>query len=381
MKKQIPEYSRYQIDTEGKIYDMKNGKIQPTVWNGDFLCTNLIRDDGVKVLCKIHRLMAITFVDNPHNANRVVHKDGDRSNNRVENIAWQPKKVKEAAIKEEKTFSFCGGLFTVSQMSEMWGIDKGVVRQRLKAGWSVVECKLGWRHFTGEGFQTDTHWFPSEKELKTHQWQQELLRRKQMKEEREMRKRERENYKKYGVGVFVNEPIVGIENRKLTRCYMVWDAMLSRCYNTKHANYFRYGGRGVTVCEEWHHFQSFASWYHSRYKEDGWQLDKDILCEQGTPVYCPESCLFVPPEINSFFASLPKGDPFTKSVGDRWMIQISERGDKRYSWYDSQEEAVDAYWKQKQSCADRLASKYPERLDERLINKLSDIIPPKQTHI
>jgi hypothetical protein len=33
--------------------------------------------------------------------------------------------------------------------------------------------------------------------------------------------------------------------------YTIWRSMLSRCYNPKDRQYRDYGGRGITVCEEW----------------------------------------------------------------------------------------------------------------------------------
>ena len=39
-----------------------------------------------------------------------------------------------------------------------------------------------------------------------------------------------------------------------------WRGMLTRCRNSKRASYHRYGGRGITVCEEWHTFGNFIRW-------------------------------------------------------------------------------------------------------------------------
>lgn len=36
----------------------------------------------------IHRLLAKTFIDNPHNKDRVNHKDFNRGNNTLENLEW-----------------------------------------------------------------------------------------------------------------------------------------------------------------------------------------------------------------------------------------------------------------------------------------------------
>lgn len=39
-----------------------------------------------------------------------------------------------------------------------------------------------------------------------------------------------------------------------------WYHMISRCENPYHKDYMNYGGRGITVCDEWHDFSKFMSW-------------------------------------------------------------------------------------------------------------------------
>ena len=48
-----------------------------------------------------------------------------------------------------------------------------------------------------------------------------------------------------------------VKNRKL---YNVWGGMLSRCQNENHPLYKNYGGRGITVCDEWKDFVVFRKW-------------------------------------------------------------------------------------------------------------------------
>jgi hypothetical protein len=47
--------------------------------------------------------------------------------------------------------------------------------------------------------------------------------------------------------------------------YGIWVAMLQRCYNPKHSAYPNYGGRGISVCDEWRHdFKAFFAAMGSR---------------------------------------------------------------------------------------------------------------------
>lgn len=47
------------------------------------------------------------------------------------------------------------------------------------------------------------------------------------------------------------------ENPRLAK---TWQNMMQRCYNSEAPNYHRYGGRGITVCDEWHDFRNFVAW-------------------------------------------------------------------------------------------------------------------------
>lgn len=75
-------------------------------------------------------------------------------------------------------------------------------------------------------------------------------------------------------------------NRKL---YDVWKAMGYRCYNPNHSNYKNYGGRGVTVCDEWRKgFSQFREWAIPLWGP-GLQIDR--IDNDGN--YEPANCRFV----------------------------------------------------------------------------------------
>ena len=51
-----------------------------------------------------------------------------------------------------------------------------------------------------------------------------------------------------------------------TRFHRIWKDMKTRCLNTRYRYYKDYGGRGITVCAEWHSFENFMADLYAKYK-------------------------------------------------------------------------------------------------------------------
>ena len=136
--------------------------------------------------------------------------------------------------------------------------------------------------------------------------------------------------------------------------------MLERCYSPKlHAKEPTY--IGCTVCPEWHYLSNFKRWFDNNYVE-GYHLDKDILVK-GNKIYSPETCCFVPKEINFLLLNNKsrRGD-FPIGVhrkGDLFISQINKNGKRiQIGRFDTPEDAFLAYKKEKEQYVKQLAERY-----------------------
>ena len=71
--------------------------------------------------------------------------------------------------------------------------------------------------------------------------------------------------------------------------YWAWKAMKQRCFNSKCNAYHNYGGRGITVCNDWMRFEPFCEWALS----SGYQRGLDLDRADNSGNYTPENCRWV----------------------------------------------------------------------------------------
>ena len=167
-------------------------------------------------------------------------------------------------------------------------------------------------------------------------------------------------------GVGINDSVKAIsKGRTRDDCdYYTWHGMIQRCYDKKfqekHPTY-----TGCTVCDEWKTFSNFQKWFTNPangYKE-GYHLDKDILIKRNK-IYSPQTCCFVPSEINMLFTktnklrgNLPIG--VQHYANGRYKVLLQYHGYPKYlGIFNTIQEAFSVYKIEKEKYIKELANEY-----------------------
>ena len=187
----------------------------------------------------------------------------------------------------------------------------------------------------------------------------------------------------YGVG-YVG---VGDYSSNNKRAFGLWVSMLKRGYSEDFKSLCP-TYKDVTVCDEWLNFQNFAAWCYSQNffeaKDDkggSYHLDKDGVV-RGSKIYSPETCSFVPREINNLWVDYVKNSGksstgvFQTQTGSgsrftaRIMIQCKS---KVLGVFNTQEEARDVHIVAKSEYVKSVAEKWKHGVDSKVYEALLNI--------
>ena len=121
-------------------------------------------------------------------------------------------------------------------------------------------------------------------------------------------------------------------NLSKSRIYKIHKGMISRCKCSSSSRYERYGGRGITICDEWLGENGFINFYNWA-MANGYQDDLTIERINIDKDYCPENCKWIPKEQQSLNTSRNhyityKG--ITKCV-EHWCKELGLKSNTIYS--------------------------------------------------
>ena len=76
-------------------------------------------------------------------------------------------------------------------------------------------------------------------------------------------------------------------NQRHTKLYEVWKTIKQRCLNPKNVSYHNYGGRGITICDDWKNdYFCFYEWSINNGYKEGLSIDR--INNNGN--YEPNNC-------------------------------------------------------------------------------------------
>lgn len=78
----------YQVSSDGKVFSIRTNKhLKPQISGRGYLDVTF-HCNGIKIVNRVHRIVAELFIPNPNNYHDVNHKDGNKFNNQASNLEW-----------------------------------------------------------------------------------------------------------------------------------------------------------------------------------------------------------------------------------------------------------------------------------------------------
>lgn len=143
----------YQISNFGRVYSIKRNRfLNPSKDKDGYLQIGLSKD-GKEKKYKIHRLVALAFLLNPHNLPQVNHKDENKTNNKVDNLEFCTAKYNSNyGSRNEKNSKPVLQLTKDSELVAEYPSMKDAERQTRISQSSISRCCRGKRYKSCGGY-------------------------------------------------------------------------------------------------------------------------------------------------------------------------------------------------------------------------------------
>lgn len=164
MRKIIESYPNYSVDSEGRIFNNETGKEKAQYVNRDGYKVVDMYKNNKPTRKTVHRFVALAFIPNPENKPCVNHLDGNKENNKVENLEWatysentihafetgllvreKGEKVHNAIFSDEEIHQVCrmmqAGYRNIDIQSKL-NVPKYLLKNiRNNGAWSHISCQ------------------------------------------------------------------------------------------------------------------------------------------------------------------------------------------------------------------------------------------------
>lgn len=155
--KAIPEYPGYFVTEDGSVYSNRQGKPKKLKTNTDtkgYVTFNCSYGNTTKVL-RVHREVLKAFVGEPPNGCVACHNNGNKLDNRLENLRWDSRrnneldKLKHETLRTQKLteqdakdikWMLQQKRFTQAEIGDMFGVHCSNV--------SAISRGKSWSHIT-----------------------------------------------------------------------------------------------------------------------------------------------------------------------------------------------------------------------------------------
>jgi hypothetical protein len=86
--KTITECPNYEVSDAGEVRHVVTGRKRKNCYRNGYSVVTLHKGSYEYLSFKIHRLVALHFIENPENKPMVDHIDRDKTNNHISNLRW-----------------------------------------------------------------------------------------------------------------------------------------------------------------------------------------------------------------------------------------------------------------------------------------------------
>ena len=150
--KPIAGFPNYAVSSKGRVMNLETGRVLKNGIDGyGYAFVGLCNGDGKPKNCKIHRLVATAFIENPDNLPQVNHRNEIKTDNDVSNLEW-------CTASQNQRHSIHQQSCRINQLSldgefiRQWGSSHEIKRELGFSASYIIQCCKG-KHKQANGFR------------------------------------------------------------------------------------------------------------------------------------------------------------------------------------------------------------------------------------